>query len=265
MPYSYTLSTVIPASPAEIYRAWLDSILHSEMTGGEANMSDEVGVDVSAWDGYITGRNLELVADERIVQSWRTAEFDEAFEDSIVTILLQETEDGTLLTLEHSNVPDDQKSYEEGGWQSNYFEPMIAYFAGLRGQALTEPEPEAAASPDSAANDDGAESATSAPAPAAKSAPGTSRRRKASAGSQRGATSAARKAKPPAARKKKATARAAKVRKKASGAPAKRAAGKSSAKATAKSSAKTSARRGAAKKAVRAGASRRKSARGRRR
>jgi uncharacterized protein YndB with AHSA1/START domain len=263
MPYSYTLSTVIPASPAEIYRAWLDSILHSEMTGGEANMSDEVGVDVSAWDGYITGRNLELVADERIVQSWRTAEFDEAFEDSIVTILLQETEDGTLLTLEHSNVPDDQKSYEEGGWQSNYFEPMIAYFAGLRGQALTEPE--AAASPDSAANDDGAESATSAPAPAAKSAPGTSRRRKASAGSQRGATSAARKAKPPAARKKKATARAAKVRKKASGAPAKRAAGKSSAKATAKSSAKTSARRGAAKKAVRAGASRRKSARGRRR
>ena len=76
MSYSYTLSTVIPASPVDIYRAWLDSIAHSEMTGGEAIMSDEVGADVSAWDGYITGRNLELVPGERIVQSWRTAEFD---------------------------------------------------------------------------------------------------------------------------------------------------------------------------------------------
>jgi uncharacterized protein YndB with AHSA1/START domain len=117
MPYSYTLSTVVPASPAEIYRAWLDSVTHSEMTGGEATMSDEVGADVSAWDGYITGRNLELVPGERIVQSWRTTEFDDEFEDSIVTIVLQETEDGTLLTLQHSNVPDEHKSYEEGGWQ----------------------------------------------------------------------------------------------------------------------------------------------------
>jgi len=257
MPYSYTLSTVIPASPAEIYQAWLDSIIHSEMTGGDANMSEEVGADVSAWDGYITGRNLELVPGERIVQSWRTTEFDDAYEDSIVTILLQETDDGTLLTLEHSNVPDAQKSYEEGGWQSNYFEPMIAYFAGLRGQALVEPDAEAA--PMSAVS---AESATSAPVPAAKKAAGASRRRAASAGPQRRATSSARKAKPAAATKKKATARAAKAGKKAASAPAKKTSKKSSAKASAKSSAK---RGGGAKKAARASTSRRKSAHGRRR
>jgi hypothetical protein len=47
---------------------------------------------------------------------------------------LQETEDGTLLTLEHSNVPDEHKSYEEGGWQSNYFEPMIVYFQRAEGR-----------------------------------------------------------------------------------------------------------------------------------
>ena len=138
MPYSYTVSTVIPASPAEIYDAWLDSIAHSEMTGGEAIMSDEVGAEVSAWDGYITGRILELVPGGRIVQSWRTVEFDEQIEDSIVTILLQETKDGTL-SLEHSNVPDEHKSYEEGGWQSNYFEPMVAYF-GDKEEDLAEPE-----------------------------------------------------------------------------------------------------------------------------
>ena len=119
MPYEFVVMDVIPATPEEIYQAWLDSRSHGAMTGSIADMSDEVGAEVSAWGGYITGRNLELVPGERIVQSWRTTEFDDEFEDSIVTILLQETEDGTLLTLEHSNVPDEHKSYEEGGWQSN--------------------------------------------------------------------------------------------------------------------------------------------------
>ncbi len=128
MPYAFTLTSKIPASAQEIYGAWLDSLAHSEMTGSEASMSDEIGAEVSAWEGYISGRNLELVPGERIVQSWRTTKFADEHEDSIVTVLLEETEDGTLLTLVHSNVPDDQRNYEEGGWESNYFEPMKAYF-----------------------------------------------------------------------------------------------------------------------------------------
>jgi hypothetical protein len=181
------------------------------------------------------------------VQSWRTTEFDDEFEDSIVTILLQETEDGTLLTLEHSNVPDEHKSYEEGGWQSNYFEPMIVYFSGPKEEDLVEPEPEAAPP-------------VSAPTHAATKAP--SARRKASAGKRRTIKLSARKAKSAAAAKKpKVAARATKVARKASTGGAKKAAKKSSPKAPAK----TSARRGAAKKAARASGSRsRKPARGKR-
>ena len=137
------MTATIPASPEEIYQAWLDSIGHSEMTGSEATMSDEVGAEVSAWDGYISGRNLELVPGERIVQSWRTTEFGDEDEDSVITVVLQETEDGTLLTLEHGNVPDEHKSYEEGGWQSNYFEPMVAYFTELK-EEVAEPAPHTA-------------------------------------------------------------------------------------------------------------------------
>jgi uncharacterized protein YndB with AHSA1/START domain len=140
MPYPFTLTATIPATPEEIYEAWLDSIGHSEMTGGEATMSDKVGADVTAWDGYISGRNLELIPGERIVQSWRTTRFADAEEDSVVTVVLREIEEGTLLTLEHSNVPDDHKSYEEGGWQSNYFEPMVAYFTEIKAD-IAEPEP----------------------------------------------------------------------------------------------------------------------------
>jgi uncharacterized protein YndB with AHSA1/START domain len=129
MPYAFTLSTTIPASAQEIYDAWLDSRAHSQMTGGEAIMTDEVGAEVTAWDGYITGRNLALVPAERIVQAWRTTKFTDEHQDSIITLTLEEVDDGTLLTLVHSNVPDEQTSYERGGWQQHYFEPMKAYFS----------------------------------------------------------------------------------------------------------------------------------------
>ncbi len=103
-------------------------------------MSDEVGAEVTAWDGYDSGRNLELVPGERIVQSWRTTEFADGDQDSIITVVLQEVDEGTLLTLEHRNVPDAHRSYEEGGWQSNYFEPMVAYFSEIKGD-IAEPAP----------------------------------------------------------------------------------------------------------------------------
>lgn len=129
MQYDYKLTTTIPASAQDIYEAWLDSLAHTEMTGAEAIQSDELGAEVTAWDGYISGRNLELVPGERIVQSWRTNEFTDEHEDSTITVTFTETEDGTLLTLTHTNVPADQTSYEQGGWQEHYFEPMQHYFA----------------------------------------------------------------------------------------------------------------------------------------
>src|SRR6516162_7877856 len=132
MPYDYSLTAFIPASARDIYNAWLDSLAHSEMTGGQANISSEPGGAFSAWDGYISGRNLELVPGERIVQAWRTTKFAEDHEDSIVTITLEDRDDGALLTLSHSNVPETHLGYEQGGWDTHYFEPMIAYFTGKR-------------------------------------------------------------------------------------------------------------------------------------
>jgi uncharacterized protein YndB with AHSA1/START domain len=129
MPYDYTLTAILPASAREIYEAWLDSVAHSEMTGGEARMSDATGAEVSAWDGYITGRNLELIPYKRIVQTWRTTEFTDEHDDSIITVTLEDDDEGTLLTLVHANVPEEQTNYEQGGWQAHYFEPMAEYFS----------------------------------------------------------------------------------------------------------------------------------------
>jgi uncharacterized protein YndB with AHSA1/START domain len=131
VPYSYKLAATIPAAPEVVYDAWLDTVGHSKMTGAKATASDKVGAEFTAWDGYIHGENLELVKGKRIVQSWRTSQFDEGVADSTITVTLEPVSGGTALTLEHANVPDgeEHKGYEEGGWADNYFKPMKAYFA----------------------------------------------------------------------------------------------------------------------------------------
>ncbi|MGO8800491.1 MAG: SRPBCC domain-containing protein [Roseiarcus sp.] len=129
MAYNFKLVTTIPATPEAIYDAWLDGAAHSAMTGAEATASDKVGASFTAWDGYIHGRNIELVKGRRIVQSWRTSEFSDGEPDSTISVTLSPVKGGAELTLEHANAPEDQRGYEEGGWEDNYFKPMKKYFS----------------------------------------------------------------------------------------------------------------------------------------
>ncbi len=263
MPYAYTLRTTIPASAQEIYEAWLDSLAHSEMTGSAASMSDEIDAEVSAWDGYISGRNVELVPGERIVQSWRTTQFTDEHEDSIVTLIFEPTEGGTLVTLMHSNVPDEHTSYELGGWQEHYFEPMQDYFARRNapaGEAAPEPSPSETEPEPEAAQPAASEPAQPAPPEPPQPAPPRARRARGAAKKK----AAAPKAKAAAA-KKKSKAAAAKTKKAAGKKKAKRAASKRKAKIAKKTSAKKArAKKANAKKAKKA-KSTRKAARGKRR
>ena len=127
MPIEFEVSQVFPATPEAIYRAWLSSDGHSAMTGSPATATDVVGATFEAWEGYIQGQNLELEPPKRIVQSWRTTEFDASEEDSRLEIVLQPQDGGTLVTLRHSGLPKHGLLYKQG-WVDSYFLPMLAYF-----------------------------------------------------------------------------------------------------------------------------------------
>ena len=130
MSFDFTVSDVIPASPKAIYDAWLSSEGHAQMTGTKvANISAAVGAAFTVWDGFINGKNLELDPGKRIVQSWRTTRFTDHDADSKIEVILVPVQDGTLVTVRHTGVPDGQTNYRDGGWQRSYFDPMKAYFA----------------------------------------------------------------------------------------------------------------------------------------
>ena len=101
------------------------------MTGGEATGEAVEGAEFTAWDDYISGRNIELIPGALIIQSWRTSQFDDSDPDSRLEITFEfEGEDSTRLTLTHSNLPHDQAAGYESGWSDYYFEPMKKYFGG---------------------------------------------------------------------------------------------------------------------------------------
>ncbi len=129
MPDSFEISTMLTASAQQVYEAWLSSAEHGAMTGGAARIDPNIGGKFSAWDGYISGTTLELEPYRRIVQSWRTVEFPAEAPDSRLEILLEESADGTRLTLRHSEIPAGQGSSYESGWVDNYFDPMKDYFS----------------------------------------------------------------------------------------------------------------------------------------
>ena len=128
MKNGFKLSAVIPAKPAEIYKAWLSTKGHTAMTGSPAKVNSKVGGKFTAWDGYIFGTTLALTPDQFIVQAWRTSEFPDEAPDSLVEISLKEAKGGTKIILTHTQIPAGQEASYRQGWDDFYFKPMQEYF-----------------------------------------------------------------------------------------------------------------------------------------
>lgn len=124
------LEIILSASCADIYNSWLEGSSHSKLIGGaSADIKEEIGSTFTIYDGYITGKILELEKNKRIVQLWRTNEFAENSPDSKLEILLEDNPGGgTKFTLLHWELPEGDKEKYKKGWEDFYLVPMKKYF-----------------------------------------------------------------------------------------------------------------------------------------
>jgi activator of HSP90 ATPase len=134
MPNAHPTGTIrhnvlIPlCSPEAVYRAFVSSKEHSAFTGSEAKCNARVGGTFTAWDKYISGKNVELVEGRKIVQEWKTSEWPEGYEPSILKISLKKKGVGTQLSMIQSRVPASQVDQYDEGWYESYWEPLKRYF-----------------------------------------------------------------------------------------------------------------------------------------
>jgi activator of HSP90 ATPase len=115
------------ASVEEVYDSLLDAEKHSEFTGSPATTSAKAGAAFTAWDGYITGKNLELVKAKKIVQEWTTTEWPPGYPASRLELTLTARNGGTELRMVHSKVPAAQVADYTEGWRSSYWDPLTEY------------------------------------------------------------------------------------------------------------------------------------------
>jgi activator of HSP90 ATPase len=116
-------------APARIYEILLDAKQFSAFTKDTAEVRPEAGAPFKLFGGRIEGRNVELVANRRIVQAWRPANWP-AGEYSLVRFELTARGQGTRIVLDHSGFAADKWEGLNSGWPERYWEPMHKYLNG---------------------------------------------------------------------------------------------------------------------------------------
>jgi activator of HSP90 ATPase len=119
---------IFTAKPEVIYDLIMNEEKHAEFTQSEVSMSNEIGGTFSAYDGYIKGKNSELIPGKKIVQEWHFDE-EEWDEDhfSICTFIFEPFQAGTKLIFTQTNIPEHKVEALETGWEEFYWEPMMDY------------------------------------------------------------------------------------------------------------------------------------------
>jgi len=119
---------IVSASPEQAYDAFIDPVKHSAFTGSKATCDARVGGEFTAWDGYISGKNLKLDRGKKIVQEWVTTEWPPKYPPSKLELTFKKVKEGTEISMTHSEVPAEQAEDIEQGWTNFYWEPLKEYF-----------------------------------------------------------------------------------------------------------------------------------------
>ncbi len=131
---------VFKASRKRVYEALLDTkqfdkviqlsdAMKSMAPGTKpTEINREPGGAFALYGGYITGRQIELVANERIVQAWRVGSWAPGVY-SIARFELVEQDSGTKILFDHTGFPKGTGEHLAAGWKANYWEPLAKFLA----------------------------------------------------------------------------------------------------------------------------------------
>ena len=86
-------------------------------------ISREAGGAFALFGEYISGRQIELVPNERIVQAWRVGSWD-AGVYSIAKFALADQGSGTKIVFDHTGFPKGDGEHLAEGWKINYWQPL---------------------------------------------------------------------------------------------------------------------------------------------
>jgi activator of HSP90 ATPase len=122
----------------DLYDLYMNAKKHTAATGAPAKITSKEGTRFSAHGNYITGKNLRLVKDQLVVQTWRGSDWKKSDADSIFMIKLEQKGKNAVLHAVHAFVPDIHATHLNKGWHEHYWEPWKQFLAGKPSSKPTE-------------------------------------------------------------------------------------------------------------------------------
>jgi activator of HSP90 ATPase len=129
----------LAAAPERVYAALTDAkqfqqivLLSGAVKSGlvkptqAAQIAAQAGGAFAIFGGFVTGRQIELLKDVRIVQAWRPGDWP-AGVYSIARFELRKEGAGTLLVFDHSGFPAGAAEHLAEGWEMNYWQPLAKF------------------------------------------------------------------------------------------------------------------------------------------
>jgi activator of HSP90 ATPase len=113
-----------------LYKMYMNEKTHSIVTASPAKITPKEGSKFSAHNGSITGKNLQLLKDKLIVQSWRINDWDVQAIDSTFILSFEQNGKDAVLTMVHANIPDQHVKHIDKGWKDYYWTPWKMHLAG---------------------------------------------------------------------------------------------------------------------------------------
>lgn len=119
---------LIKADRKRVYEVLTDAEKFKKLSGGMATeISPEPGGKFSLFGGVITGRHIELVPGERIVQAWRSGWAPGDY--SIARFVLKDQGSDTRIIFDHTGFPKGAAEHLATGWKEHYWDGLTQYFA----------------------------------------------------------------------------------------------------------------------------------------
>lgn len=131
---------IFQATPRRIYEAltdasqfqkvesYSDAMKSLDVGTHPARISREPGGAFSLFGDYIVGRQIELVADQRIVQAWRVASWEPGIY-SVARFELTEQSSSTKLVFDQAGFPAGTADHLAAGWHAHYWQPLEKFLS----------------------------------------------------------------------------------------------------------------------------------------
>lgn len=129
MPKTVSMAAHLPATPARLYRMYVDPKKHAAFTGAPVKIAARAGARFEAFGGALSGTILQVVPNRLIVQSWRSTEFARTDLDSTLVLSFWPENDGGRIELTHVNVADTDFAGVSEGWARYYWNPWREYLS----------------------------------------------------------------------------------------------------------------------------------------